>query len=75
MTYQAHCTACHWRGATRDSYGLAVTDATVHEHRHGSTEVLAVCPNCGQWRHSGDCLNDCADRGFAPKASAETLNL
>ncbi|MCP4900091.1 MAG: hypothetical protein GY906_24235 [bacterium] len=26
---------------------------------------LGVCPNCGQWQHSGDCLNDCKSRGFA----------
>lgn len=27
-----------------------------------------VCPNCGQWQHasSGDCLNECVKRGFAP---------
>lgn len=28
-------------------------------------EALPVCPNCGQWRHGGDCLNECTRRGFA----------
>ncbi len=27
----------------------------------------AICTNCGQWQHrsTGDCLNQCAARGFA----------
>jgi hypothetical protein len=33
--------------------------------------AAAVCPNCGQWQHkaTGDCLNECAARGFAPFAA------
>lgn len=36
-------------------------------------DVPPVCPNCEQWQHLRnhgkfvDCLNDCAERGFAPR--------
>ena len=29
-----------------------------------------VCPNCEQWADGGDCVNECAKRGFAPKPVA-----
>jgi RecJ-like exonuclease len=37
------------------------------------TSAGPICPNCGQWQHPDkakgyhDCLNDCAEKGFAPK--------
>lgn len=27
--------------------------------------ALTVCPNCEQYQHDGDCVNDCVARGFA----------
>ena len=34
--------------------------------------ALTVCPNCQQWQRPpyGDCLNECARRGFAPYGKA-----
>jgi hypothetical protein len=37
--------------------------------RQERADVLDVCPNCGQYQRAsnyGDCLNECAKRGFAP---------
>lgn len=54
-----------WEDHKRD----VITDAAyrVEAEKHGP-----VCENCGQWQRTGrngylDCLNDCAQRGFALK--------
>lgn len=38
----------------------------------------SVCPNCGQWQYwtsrgYKDCVNDCAQRGFAPRVEEDSL--
>ncbi len=42
------------------------------EYRAAAEKHGPVCKNCGQWQRTGrngylDCLNDCVQRGFAPK--------
>ena len=36
--------------------------------KSSSDQALTGCPNCEQWQRPpyGDCLNECAKRGFAP---------
>jgi hypothetical protein len=74
--FQAHSPTSNWRGPLRESFGLAATDQTIHMRTsEDSCMVRGVCPNCGQWRNLGDCVNECARRGFAPAAGPSTLNL
>ena len=76
MDYQALCIRCGWlhRAETWDG---AATRAAIHRTTTDDHKVvtLAICPNCEHARHGGDCMNDCASRGFAPIAGPETLNL
>ena len=42
--------------------------------RTDESDIIRVCPNCEQWQRRsnyGDCLNQCAKRGFAPAAHVE----
>jgi hypothetical protein len=76
--YGASCNRCGVVEAGPVSHDKAATAAAIHRSAHGfggTVQTLAVCPNCSQWRHGGDCLNRCAERGLAPVASPETLNL
>jgi hypothetical protein len=76
MLYQAYCTRCGAISRATE-FDRAATEATIHRaaHEHDSVSTRAICPNCGQWRDGGDCVNVCASRGLADEAGPETLNL
>lgn len=74
MQYQ---TCCARHGSVGVTGTFAEASAANEAHRKAdaeasgtgvgySTQVLAVCPNCRQFRRYGDCFHECAARGFAP---------
>lgn len=44
---------------------------SIAQARAAGDDVWGICPNCEQWQRPphGDCVNDCAQRGFAVRAT------
>ena len=68
--------ARHGTVISEGAFDRVATDAAIHRANcPHTTQTLAICPNCGQWRRYGDCFQKCAARGFAPVAGPATLNM